>query len=360
MKKTIVMMGPQHPALPEPVVLDLVLRDELVIDAIPTIGYVHRGLESLVEKVEFLDFAAVAERVCGICSFMHGMGYCLAIEEIMKIEVPERARHLRIFWAELSRITSHTLWLGLAADALGFENLFMHCWRIREQLLDIFEETTGARIIFGVNKIGGVKRDIPDARLQALVERLSAIGEQMAEVRRVFTDDRTIRHRLSGTGVLSREDALAAGAVGPMARASGLAQDVRTGGSYLYDKLGFEPIVETAGDCMARCEVRLREIAQSIELIKRVVGVTPEEGGPLEAPVLGFPKGEAFIRLEQPRGEVVYYVKAIKSKNLERFRVRTPTFANIPAMLKLVKGCQLADVPTIILTIDPCISCTER
>jgi len=360
MKKTVVMMGPQHPALPEPVVLDLVLRDELVVDAIPTIGFVHRGLEAMVEKVEYLDFPSVAERVCGICSFMHGMGYCLAIEEIMGLEVPDRARHLRVFWAELSRMTSHTLWLGLAADALGFENLFMHCWRIREELLDVFEETTGGRIIFGVNKVGGVKRDIADARLGALLEKLRHVGTEIAEVRDVFTHDGSIQHRLTGTGVLSLEDARAAGTVGPMARASGLTQDVRTGGSYLYDKLGFEPIVERAGDCMARCQVRLREIAQSIELIHRVVSIMPKEGGALECPVKGFPKGEAFIRLEQPRGEVVYYVKANKTKNLERFRVRTPTFANIPAMLKLVKGCQLADVPTIILTIDPCISCTER
>ena len=354
------MMGPQHPALPEPVVLDLVLRDEQVVDAIPTIGFVHRGLEAMVEKVEFLDFPAVAERVCGICSFMHGMGYCLAIEEIMKIEVPDRARHLRLFWAELSRITSHTLWLGLAADALGFENLFMHCWRIREKLLDIFEETTGGRIIFGVNKVGGVKRDIPDGRLAALLEKLRGVGKEIAEVRRVFTSDGSIQHRLCGTGVLSRDDARIAGTVGPMARASGLAQDVRNGGGYLYDKLVFEPIVERAGDCMARCQVRLREIAQSIELIQRAVELMPREGGEIAAPVKGFPRGEAYIRLEQPRGEVIYYVKANKTKNLERFRVRTPTFANIPAMLKLVKGCQLADVPTIILTIDPCISCTER
>jgi ech hydrogenase subunit E len=361
MKRTVVLMGPQHPVLPEPLVLDLVLDDEKVVDAIPTIGYVHRGLEALVEKVEFQDFGNVAERICGICSFMHGMGYSLALEDVMKVEVPERAKFLRVVWAELSRVQSHLLWLGLAADAFGFENLFMHCWRLRERVLDLFEQTTGGRVIFSVNRIGGVKRDVPDAALADIVKKLHALKADLAEPGKVFTDDPSIRHRLSGVGVLTREDARDVGAVGPMARASGVPLDVRTSGLAVYDRLAFEPVLETDGDCMARCKVRLREIHQSIELIRQAVELMPKgDGQPVEVKVKGMPRGESFIRLEQPRGEVVYYVKGNGTKFLERFRARTPTFANVPAMMKLVKGCDLADVPNIILTIDPCISCTER
>jgi ech hydrogenase subunit E len=361
MSPTVIPMGPQHPVLPEPLVLDLVLEDERVVDAIPMVGYVHRGLENLVERIEFTEFGFAAERICGICSFMHGMGYAAAIEDIMSVEVPERAGWLRVIWAELSRVQSHLLWLGLGADAFGFENLFMHCWRMREQILDIFERTTGGRIIFSVNVIGGVRRDIEDSVLRGIVSTLKELSAGFAEICRVFARDPSIHHRLEGVGVLSREQAEALDVVGPMARASGLRQDVRLAGGHLYDRLDVEPVTEDAGDCLARVMVRMREVQRSIELIEQAVSRMPKgERLPVLAKVRGTPRGETFTRLEQPRGEVVYYVRANGTKLLERFRVRTPTFANLPAMIALVKGCELADVPNIILTIDPCISCTER
>jgi ech hydrogenase subunit E len=361
MKRTVIPMGPQHPVLPEPLVLDLILEDEKVVDAVPTIGYIHRGLEMMVEKVEYTEMGFVVERICGICSFMHGMGYCVSIESIMDVEVPERARWLRLIWAEISRIQSHLLWLGLGADAFGFENLFMQVWRMREAVLDIFEQTTGGRIIHSVNRIGGVKRDISDSELAAILNRLEALGRDFRTATKVFATDPSIAHRLGGVGVLTAEDARAVDAVGPMARASGLAMDTRLSGAHLYDRLDFEPVTETAGDCLARVLVRIREIDQSIDLIRQAIEKMPKgEGLPLDNRPRGNPQGEVFTRLEQPRGEVLYYVKANGTKFLERFRARTPTFANIPAMIKLVKGCDLADVPNIILTIDPCISCTER
>jgi ech hydrogenase subunit E len=314
-----------------------------------------------VERVEYTEMGFVVERICGICSFMHGMGYCVSLESIMNVEVPERARWLRIIWAEISRIQSHLLWLGLGADAFGFENLFMHCWRMREQILDIFEQTTGGRIIHSVNRIGGVKRDIADTELTAIVAKLEELGNAFAATARVFAKDPSINHRLAGVGVLSAADARAVDAVGPMARASGVVMDTRLSGTFGYDQLTIEPVLETAGDCLARVVVRMREVQQSIGLVRQAVEKMPKgEGLAIETKVRGLPSGETFARLEQPRGEVLYYVKANGTKNLERFRARTPTFANIPAMIKLVKGCDLADVPNIILTIDPCISCTER
>ena len=361
MKRTVVPFGPQHPVLPEPLVLDLILEDERVVDAIPTIGYIHRGLEALVERIEFTEMGFVIERICGICSFMHGMGYCLALEQIMGVEVPERARWLRLVWAELSRVQSHLLWLGLGADAFGFENLFMHCWRMREGVLDIFEQTTGGRIIHSVTKIGGVRRDISDADLAGIVVRLEQLGRDFEDTARVFAKDPSIRHRLHGVCVLSARDAFELGAVGPMARASGIAIDTRLSGTYGYDRLDLEPVLETDGDCLARVLVRVREVGQSIGLIRQLVEKMPKgDDLPLDTKVRGLPSGEGFVTLEQPRGEVVYYVRANGTKFLDRFRARTPTFANIPAMISLVKGCELADVPNIILTIDPCISCTER
>ena len=356
--RTIIPFGPQHPVLPEPIHFDLLTEDEKVVDAIPSISYVHRGLERLIENRDYLDFVHVADRICGLCSFMHSLGYCQAVEEIMGIEVPERALYLRTIWAELSRIHSHVFWLGVAADAFGFESLFMQALRLREPVLNIFEETTGARVILGVCKVGGVRRDIDADSLQGIVNRLTTLNVALKELGNVFINDYSVRHRLSGVGFISREDAYTLGCVGPMARASGLEMDLRAIGYAAYKHLELEPVVETAGDCQARCLVRIREIFQSIGLIRQAVEKIPE--GPIEVKVTGAPDGEYYSRVEQPRGEVIHYVKGNGSRFLQRFRVRVPTFNNIPAMIKVLKGSEIADVPNIILTLDPCISCTER
>ena len=356
--KTIIPIGPQHPVLPEPIHFDLVTEDEKVIDAIPSISYVHRGLERLIEKRDFIDFTYVADRICGLCSFMHCMGYSQAVEEIMGIEIPERALYLRTIWAELSRIHSHIFWLGVAADAFGFESLFMQALRLREPVLDIFEETTGARVILGVCKVGGVRRDIEADSLRGIVNRMTALKVDLEELSNVFINDYSVRHRLSGVGFISREDAHTLGCVGPMARASGLAIDMRALGYAAYKNLDVEPVVESAGDCYARCLVRIREIFHSIDLIRQAEGKIPD--GPVDVKVTGAPDGEYYSRVEQPRGEVIHYVKGNGARFLQRFRVRVPTFSNIPAMIKVLKGSEVADVPNIILTLDPCISCTER
>lgn len=357
-KESVIPFGPQHPVLPEPIHLDLFVEDEKIVNAVPAIGYIHRGLELLVERKEFLEFVYVAERICGICSFIHGMGYCSAVEEIMHLEVPPRAQYLRVIWSELSRIHSHLLWLGLAADAFGFENLFMQSWRIRELILDIVEETTGGRVIFGSAKIGGVRRDVDRETLVRIGRVLEELRGDITKITRVFLGDYTVNSRLRGVGLLSKEDAYRLGAVGPMLRASGHALDTRKTGYSAYDALQFEVVTSNEGDCYARCDVRAGEISQSLDLIRQAIERAPD--GPVDQRVSGTPTGETFVRLEQPRGEVVYYVKANGTKMLDRFRVRTPTFANVPAMISVLKGADVADVPNIILTIDPCISCTER
>lgn len=358
MKRSVIPFGPQHPVLPEPLHFDLVLEDEVVVDAIPTIGYIHRGLEMLVEKREFTEMVYIAERICGICSFIHALGYSQAVEEIMKIEVPARAKYLRVIWSELSRIHSHLLWMGLAADAFGFENLFMQSWRARETVLDIIEETTGGRVIFGSCKVGGVRRDIPHDLMGRIIPVLNDLEKDVRSIGKVFLNDNTVKHRLCGVGVLSKEDAYNLGSTGPMLRASGVEYDVRKSGYSMYDDFSFDIPTETAGDCYARCAVRLEEIYQSFSIINQAVSKIPD--GEISTKIVGNPDGEAFQRLEQPRGEVVYYIKGNGTKYLSRFRVRTPTFANIPSIIQVMKGCDLADVPNIILTIDPCISCTER
>jgi ech hydrogenase subunit E len=358
MARTIIPFGPQHPVLPEPIHLDLVVEDEKVIEARPSIGFIHRGLEKLVEKKDYVEFVYIAERICGICSFIHGQTYCQAVEAIMNVSVPPRALYLRTIWGELSRLHSHLLWMGLMADSVGFESLFMHSWRVRERVLNIIEATTGGRVIFGSCKIGGVRRDIDADGFKSMLTELDLVERDIRDITKVFINDNSVKKRLCGVGVLSRQDAYDLGCVGPTLRASGVAQDMRQLGYAAFKDLQVQAITRTEGDSYARCAVRCEELFQSLNLIRQAIGKIPESE--IAVKVTGNPNGEFIARTEQPRGEVVYCVKANGTKNLQRFRVRTPTFANLPALVKMLQGCDLADVPVLVLTIDPCISCTER
>ncbi len=357
-KKTIIPFGPQHPVLPEPIHLKLVMEDEKVVEAIPAIGYVHRGLEKLTETKEFTQNVYIVERICGICSFMHAQAYCQGIEELMDIQIPDRAKYLRVIWAELHRIHSHLLWLGLLADSFGFESLFMQLWKNREKVMDIMEETAGSRVIISGNTVGGTRRDISKENLIKISIIADEIKDDISRMEPVFFNDYSVKKRLVGVGILTKEQAYEFGAVGPMARASGIKQDHRMRGYAAYGNLDFEPIVETDGDCYARTKIRLKEVYLSIKLIKQAIAMIPD--GDFFVPFKGNPDGEVISIVEQPRGEVLYYLKGNGTKFLERLRIRTPTFANIPTLLKMLPGSQLADVPVLILTIDPCISCTER
>jgi len=357
-QRTVIPFGPQHPVLPEPMHLDLVLEDEKVVQAIPNIGFIHRGLELLCKKKTFIEMPHVAERICGICSVIHGVAYCQAVEKVMNIEIPPRAALMRVFFSELHRMHSHLLWLGLAADAIGFESLFMNAWRIREKILDLFDETYGGRVILSVSKVGGVRKDVSADQIKHIETVLKEIEIDYKKIAEVFLEDYTIQTRWKGTGILSKEDAQVLGAVGPTVRGSGIAQDARLLKYGAYDQLDFEPIVEKGGDAYARAVVRIKEVYQSIDLVKQAIHKMPE--GEISVPVKGMPEGEYYSRVEQPRGEVVHYVRGNGTQNLDRFRVRTPTFANLAPLMKMLEGCAFADSPAIILSIDPCISCTER
>jgi len=408
MARTILPFGPQHPVLPEPLHLKLVIEDETVIEALPTLGYVHRGLEKLCEVRDFNQMVQIVERVCGICSCLHALCYCEGLEQIMGIEVPRRAKYLRTIWGELHRMHSHLLWLGLFADAFGFESLFMQFWRVRERVMDIMEATCGNRVVVSVNVVGGVRRDLTAEQCQWIEQQLVIIEKEVRQLTTTILNDYTVKKRTVGKGVLSKETAYQLGAVGPMLRGSGWAQDARMTGYAAFDEIGFEPVVEHDGDCYARSTVRFRETLQSIDLVRLAIARMPAgetsvnvegaleddtphpiAGGragtmqrfkrdkharPADVPapnldlpaghvavkVKGKPDGEAVTRVEQPRGELMYYLKGTGAKYMDRVRIRTPTFANIPPLLAMLPGCELADVPVIVLSIDPCISCTER
>lgn len=360
-KATVIPFGPQHPVLPEPLHLDLVVEDEHVIEVIPQIGFVHRGLEKLVEKRDIHQFVYVAERICGICAFGHSLGYAETIESLMNVEVPRRAQYLRVILHELSRIHSHLLWLGLAADSFGFESLFMHCWRLRERVLDIFEATTGGRVILSYVIIGGVVRDIDDDMMRTIIDKLDSIQSEYREICNTFLGDSSVKSRLYGIGHLTKEQATELCMVGPFARASNVAYDGRMLGNGAYGDLSdFAPITSDGGDCLARVQVRCEEVNQSIAIIKELAAKMPTDGIGEKTKLKPAAGAQAVNTLEQPRGECFYYALGNGTANLERMRMRTPTSQNLAGMVKALEGCDLADVPMIVLTIDPCISCCER
>lgn len=360
-KSQVIPFGPQHPVLPEPIHLDLVVQDETVVDVLPQIGFIHRGLEKLVETRDIHQYIYVAERICGICAFGHSMGYAETVERLMNVEVPKRAEYLRVIMHELSRIHSHLLWMGLAADAFGYESLFMHTWRLRERVLDIFEAVAGGRVILSYTLLGGVTNDIDEPMLAHIKDVLAGMKREYGEICNAFLKDSSVKNRTVGVGALSQAEAIEYGIVGPFARASNVNNDVRCIGQGAYGDLSsFEPILDTDGDCYARVKVRALEVLQSIDIINELIDKIPS--GSILNPVKGAPEAgsEASGILEQPRGEVYYYCSGNGTKYLERMRIRTPTSQNIAGMTMALKGCDLADVNMIVLSIDPCISCTER
>lgn len=354
---TVFPLGPQHPVLPEPVQLRFTVDGDRIIDVTPNIGYVHRGIERACELNDYKRNISLCERICGICNFMHAMCYCEAIERLTETNVPERAKYLRVIWSELSRLQSHLLWMGLFADSIGFESLFMQIWKVREIVLELNEETAGHRIHLSTCTIGGVRKDINEKLSNTYRSKLQELKKQLDSLAPIFKE-KGVRERTVGKGLLPKEKATLLGAVGPVARGSGIPQDVRSIGYEVYGALDFEPVVRDEGDVYARTMVRLEETYQSIELINKALDQMPK-GSILEKNTR-FPKGTAISRVEQPRGEVFYYVVGNGTKILERCRVRTPTLANIPSLLSMLIGYDVADIPPIVLSVDPCISCTER
>jgi ech hydrogenase subunit E len=355
---TVIPFGPQHPVLPEPVQLRFYVDEERIVDVLPNIGYVHRGIERAIELNDYRRNLYLCERICGICNIIHGQTYAGLIEKMTDTEIPLRAKYLRTIWAEVARLQSHLLWLGLFADAMGFESLFMKVWRDREIILELTEATNGHRIHMGTTAIGGVIKDMDEKLRGRYLADMSRLEKEVNDWSHVFYKDAAIREKTMGKGILPKADAVHLGAVGPTIRGSGIPQDVRTTGYEAYGELEFKPVTRDGCDSYARTLVRMDEVYQSIGLIRQAIKQLPE--GPILVKHDRFPDGEAIYRTEQPRGEVFYYGKGNGTIHLERCRIRTPTIPNIPPLLRMLVGHEVADIPTIVHSIDPCISCTER
>lgn len=352
-------IGPYHPALDEPYKIELTCAGEQVQEARLQIGFNFRGIEWLARGRNYVQNIALFERVCGICSNVHTLTYCMAVERLAGIEVPPRAGFIRVVVAELERLHSHILWAGAAAHVMGYQTLFMTCFRLRELIMDLLEAISGNRVNYAMNCFGGVNRDITNAdAILAGVQKFRAGLE--GQLIPIFTADPTVRARCSGVGVLTQEEARVWGALGPTARASGLTQDLRKAAPYAaYDRLEFDVPTRSAGDVLARIVVRALEMVESCRLIEQALDLMPAGEWKGQAFVEA-PPGEAVARVEAPRGEVFYYIASDGSDKPVRVKVRTPTFCNMPAVRLMLKGASLADAPLVQASIDPCYSCTDR
>jgi Ni,Fe-hydrogenase III large subunit/Ni,Fe-hydrogenase III component G len=355
-----VIVGPQHPALLEPEKFALKVEGEIVKDVQPRIGYVHRGVEKAAESRTYLQGVYLVERICGICNACHATCFVEAVEKILETEVPPRAKYIRTILLELNRLHSHLLTLGHAGLEIGFETLFQYFWRDREPIMDITEIISGNRVISSGMTVGGVRRDINEEDIPKIEGMLTKLREKLPFYKRVYEEEPSIRMRMKDVGTLKKEDALKLCIVGPTARGSSVDIDVRKDEPYeAYGEIPFKLITYDEGDTWARMNVRMDEVEESINIIEYALDNLPD--GPFRVRVPRVvPAGEAVNRVEAPRGELFYYLKSNGTAYPERVKVRTPTFANIPAFLATAIGSNIADVPPNFVSLDPCFSCTDR
>ncbi|MDD5687396.1 MAG: nickel-dependent hydrogenase large subunit [Elusimicrobia bacterium] len=360
MARITIPIGPQHPALKEPESFRITLEGEKIVDVSLRLGYNHRGIEKACEERSYTQDVYLLERVCGICSHSHSTCFVQAVEDIAAVQVPKRALYIRTLIAELERVHSHLLWLGVAGHEVGFDTLFMYTWRDREIVMDIFAKVTGNRVNYGINTIGGVRRDISKEDLQEIFKAMDVLEERTKYYIQVATQEVTLINRLSNVGKLSRADVESYGAVGPVARASGVDRDVRRDDPYAaYDEVSFKVITVNNEDVYGRTLVRVGELMECYSIIRQLIKNMPD--GPVTVKVpRKIPAGEALSRYEAPRGEDVHYVKSNGTEKPERVKVRAPTLANVKAVLKMLENYNLADLPIIVAAIDPCFSCTDR
>ena len=372
-------MGPHHPSTHGVLRVILELEGEVVVNAIPDIGYLHRGVEKLSEDKKYLQVLPLTDRLDYVAGGSNNLAYILAVEKLLGIEVPRRARYIRTAIAEITRIMSHLLWLGTHAADVGAITMLMYTLREREDILDLIEETTGTRMMPTYFRPGGVVRDVlPDfqTKIRAFVDKFDV---KINDYETLLTKNRIWMGRTKGVGVISSEDAISLGLSGPGARSAGVDWDIRRDEPYeAYDELEFDVPVLPEGDVYARYLVRLEEMRQSSRMLKQLIEGLPEgpfiERSPkyvypekervkdsMEAMIHHFklvidglapPVGEAYSTIESPKGELGFYIVSDGSPKPYRLRIRPPSFVNLQSLLTMCKGNMLADVVAVIGSLD--------
>jgi len=358
----IINVGPQHPATHGVMHLVITLHGETILNVQPHLGYIHRSIEKMCESLSYRQFIYSTSRMDYLSSHINNHGCALAVEKGLQIEVPERAKVIRILMDELTRIASHVLWWGAMAMDVGALTPFFHAFRERELINDIMEETCGARLTMNYMVPGGVMFDLHSNFVKKVKEFVAFFRTKIDEYDTLVTYNVIFQERMKGVGVISATDAVSYGCTGPVLRACGVKSDIRKLAPYDgYDKLSFEEPLETAGDSYARYLVRMRELRVSLSIIDQLIDNIPE--GDFQAKtkaVLKLPKGEFYSRVETARGEFGVYIISEGGLTPYRIHFRSPGFANLSCLNHIAKGQKIGDLVAMMGTLDLVIPDIDR
>jgi NADH-quinone oxidoreductase subunit D len=359
----VLNMGPQHPSTHGVLRVVLRLDGERVVDSDVVIGYLHRGIEKLCENRDWTQIVLITDRMDYVAAATSNLGYVETVEKLMQLEVPPRARYVRTALAELQRIASHCLWLGTHAMDIGAMTVFLYAFRERELILDLFEEFCGARLTYNSMRIGGLPLDIPPGWDKKVLQFCDIMDAKVREYEELLTNNRIWLERTRDIGIISGADAVAIGLSGPALRGSGVPRDIRKDEpNAAYADFEFDVPIGTRGDTYDRYLVRLEEFRQSVRIIRQAITGLPE--GPYlgKVPRLIKPAaGETYHAVESPKGEIGYFIVSDgRSTNPYRFRVRPPSFCNLQALPRLIKGHLVADVVALIGSIDIVLGEVDR
>jgi NADH-quinone oxidoreductase subunit D len=384
----VLNMGPQHPSTHGVLRVILELDGETVIKAVPVIGYLHTGIEKSCEAKTYSQCITLTDRIDYLAPLSNNLAFCLAAERLIGLEVPKRAQYIRVLLTELTRITSHLVWLGTHAIDLGAMSVFLYTFREREEIMKIYEYVSGQRMMTSYFRVGGLALEPPPGWLDRVRRVIDALPAHIDEYEDLLTQNRIWLGRTQGVGVLSLKEAIAMGASGPMLRGSGLAYDTRRAFPYSsYEEFDFNIPVQTAGDCYARYQVRVAEIRESIKIVKQAIEKVPSEG-PFRAEAQGIippsreemktsiegliyhfkiftegfapPPGEVYQLIESPRGELGVFMASDGSAKPYRVKFRAPSFVNLQSLPKLCEGRLIADVVACIGTTDIVLGEVDR
>ncbi len=358
----IINIGPQHPATHGVLHLVITLNGETIKKVEPHLGYIHRSIEKMCESLTYRQFIYVTSRMDYLSAHINNHACAMCVEKGLQIEVPERAKIIRVLMDELTRIASHELWWGAMAMDLGAFTPFFHAFRERENINDIMEETCGARLTMNYIVPGGVMQDIHPNFVQRVKNFIALYKSKVDEYNEMLTGNIIFQNRMKSVGVISKEDAISFGMTGPAARGSGVICDVRKHSPYeIYDRLQFDEITETGCDSLARYMVRLREINESVKIIEQLIDNIPE--GDYQAKtkaVLKLPKGEFYTRVETARGELGVYIVSEGGTTPYRIKFRSPGFSNLSALEHMAIGSKIGDLVAMMGTLDLVIPDIDR
>ncbi|WP_028536385.1 NADH-quinone oxidoreductase subunit C [Paludibacterium yongneupense] len=354
-------LGPLHITSDEPGHFRLFVDGETIVDADYRLFYVHRGMEKLAEtRMGYDEVTFLSDRVCGICGFTHSVAYTSSVENALGIKAPPRAQMIRSLFLEVERLHSHLLNIGLASHFVGFDTGFMQFFRVREKSMTLAELLTGARKTYGMNLIGGVRRDILKDQRIATLKVVRELRTEVAQLVEMLIETPNLAQRTQGIGILDRKVARDFSPVGPLIRGSGFKRDIRADHHYAgYAQLPFDVKVLDGGDVQSRVLVRVKEFFDSLDLIERALELMPE--GPILLEGFDYtPHRFALGFAEAPRGEDIHWSMTGDNQKLFRWRCRAPTYANWPALRYMLRGNTVSDAPLIVASLDPCYSCTDR